>query len=213
MNPKILEIDGWMHPTELEWLYNTAQRIPEGGLIIEIGAWKGRSSAAIYEGTGNGKVIVSVDTWKGQDDLPDHQIAKEIDLFRVYLTNMESLGFFPKRFPVVKINNVICLVDKYITCKAVRNGIYYIIGDSVDSATLFKDKSIDWLFIDGDHRLCGEDIDAYLPKMKDAGIITGHDYFCFYETIQQEIHKRFYIHELHDSIWVRYVGLSKPWWY
>jgi len=39
--------------------------------------------------------------------------------------------------------------------------------------------------------------------MKDDGLLTGHDYFCFYEHIQQEIHKRFYIREIHHSIWVR----------
>lgn len=205
MNPKILEIDGWMAPEELTWLYETARKVPPSGLIVEIGAWQGRSSAAIYEGAGKeaagvqspNKIVVSIDTWQGQDDLPDHQIAKEVDMFQIYLANIKALGFSPLRFPFLTLRN--------------RN--HYLINDSVNSAVFFDDKSIDWIFIDGDHRLCGADIDAYLPKMKADGLITGHDYFCFYETIQQEIHKRFYIHEIHYSIWVRYIGLSKPWWY
>lgn len=199
MNPKILEIDGWMHPIELEWLYNTAQRIPTGSLIVEIGAWKGRASAALYEGAGNDKTVVSIDTWKGQPDLldSDHAEAKTKDIFKLYLMNLADLGFNPQPY--------YSSMDK--------PGPKYLISDSVEAAKMFAEETIDWIFIDGDHRKTGADIDAFLPKMKPNSIITGHDYFCFYETIQQEIHKRFYIHEIHYSVWVRYVGWFKPSWY
>lgn len=197
MNPQILEIDGWMAPEELTWLYETARKVPQDGLIVEIGAWKGRSSAALYEGAENEKAIVSIDTWKGQDDLPDHQIAQKIDMWGVYIRNMKQLGLIV--YPIQRgFEN--------------DNRSWFFISDSVAAAAEFPDQSIDWLFIDGDHRKTGADIDAFLPKMKPDSLITGHDYFCFYETIQQELHKRFYIHELHHSIWVRYVG-DKPSWY
>lgn len=196
MNPAIMQIDGWMDEIELNWLFNTARQVPDGGLIIEIGAWKGRSSATLYEGAGVHKAVVSIDTWMGQDDLPNHvaEVAKH-DIFSLYMQNMEGLGFTPQPYQVG------------------RMGQQYLISDSVEAAKHFPDGSIHVCFIDGDHRKCGADIDAWLPKIIPDGIICGHDYFCFFETVQVEIHKRFYIHQLHHSIWVRYVGPQKPAWY
>jgi hypothetical protein len=197
MNPKILDIDGWTHPPELEWLFATARKVPKGGLIVEIGAWKGRSTAALYEGAGLGKTVVTIDTFKGQDDDLGHAEARQHNIFTdCFLPNMRELGFPPKPY----------------ACGA-PNGHYFIKRESVPSAAMFEDESIDMLFIDGDHRFCGADIDAFLPKMKTPSLITGHDYFCFFETIQQEIHKRFFIQELHHSIWVRWHLHKRPTWY
>jgi len=50
-------------------------------------------------------------------------------------------------------------------------------GNSVDIANIFNE-SIDLLFIDGDHSygaVC-RDIDAWLPKVKENGIVVFHDY-------------------------------------
>lgn len=195
MNDRILSIDGWMQPVELDWLYSMAQKVPDGGLIVEIGAWLGRSSAALYEGAGNRKTVVTIDTWKGQPDLidTDHQLAKNSDLFGSYMDNMyEVFGTYPKPY------------------ERGRLGPQYIIGDSVESASFFEDQSIDMWFDDGDHTRLGEDIDAYEAKIR--GILSGHDYFCFYETIQQEIHKRFWVNGVVHSIWWRYANEKIPGW-
>jgi alkanesulfonate monooxygenase SsuD/methylene tetrahydromethanopterin reductase-like flavin-dependent oxidoreductase (luciferase family) len=49
---------------------------------------------------------------------------------------------------------------------------------SVDAAALFDDESLDFVYIDGDHRYeaVKDDIDAWLPKVKKGLIIAGHDY-------------------------------------
>jgi predicted O-methyltransferase YrrM len=56
--------------------------------------------------------------------------------------------------------------------------ITHIIGDSLEVASVFADKSVDLVFIDGDHSYEGvrQDILAWLPKIKDGGIISGHDF-------------------------------------
>jgi len=198
MNPKILEIDGWMDETELIWLFQAAERVPENGLIVEIGAWKGRSTAALCTGAendkrGRKKAVVSIDTWKGENFSAEE--AREADIFSLYKANLASVGIDVKPY------------------ERGAMGAQYITGDSVEIAKLFDDKSIYVLFVDGDHFKCGEDIDAFLPKMKPDGVLAGHDYFCYYETIQQEIHKRFYIHQVIYSIWVRYMDGGKfPEW-
>lgn len=54
-----------------------------------------------------------------------------------------------------------------------------LIHDTSDNAVeLFADNSIDYVFIDGDHSYeqCGRDIINYFPKVKQGGILAGHDY-------------------------------------
>jgi len=49
---------------------------------------------------------------------------------------------------------------------------------SLDAASKFKDGTLDFCYIDGDHSLEGiyDDIKAWLPKVKIGGIVAGHDY-------------------------------------
>lgn len=50
--------------------------------------------------------------------------------------------------------------------------------DSVKAAESVKNKSLDFVFIDGDHSYEGtsRDIESWLPKVKIGGFICGHDY-------------------------------------
>jgi len=186
-----------MFEPELDWLYNTARKLPRGSIIIEIGVWKGRSSAALYEGAGLEKSVISIDTWQATPEAKDAYLeAQTTDVFQVYLENMRHLGFNPLPYVHGQL------------------GPQYLKQDSVEAANCFDDGSVDLVFIDGDHYRCGEDIDAWFPKLKGVdSMITGHDYIDFPQYIQQEIHKRFWIHQLICSIWVHYTELRAPNWY
>lgn len=50
---------------------------------------------------------------------------------------------------------------------------------SVEAAKLIPDKSIDFVFIDGAHDYASvrEDIRAWYPKVREGGIVSGHDYY------------------------------------
>lgn len=50
-------------------------------------------------------------------------------------------------------------------------------GDSVEMAQHVKDESLDFIFIDADHRYSAvmADLAAWIPKVKPGGIISGHD--------------------------------------
>jgi hypothetical protein len=51
-------------------------------------------------------------------------------------------------------------------------------SDSVVGASFYKDKSVDFVFVDDDHSEfgCRRTLKAWLPKIKSGGIISGHDY-------------------------------------
>lgn len=59
-------------------------------------------------------------------------------------------------------------------------------GNSIEVAKTFPDRSLDIVFIDGDHREQAvlDDIHAWLPKVRTGGTISGHD--C--EVIPQNAH-------------------------
>lgn len=50
--------------------------------------------------------------------------------------------------------------------------------DSIQASEIFSDRSVDFVFIDGEHSYegCLGDIRAWLPKVKNGGTIAGHDY-------------------------------------
>jgi predicted O-methyltransferase YrrM len=196
MDQRVLGIDGWMAEEELDWLYETASKIPADGLIVELGSWFGRSSAALALGMLPSVRLVCIDTWLGTPTEPAHSIAQTIDIHAHFLANMDNLGV------------------GVLPYERDRLGVQYLKMNSVDAAQFFNDASVDLIFIDGDHRKVGLDLDAWLPKMKPESIVSGHDYFCFYEFIQPQIHEQLtYIHEIHHSIWVRYFPVEKPGWY
>jgi hypothetical protein len=168
MDRRILDIDGWMSEEELEWLHEQASII-ESGCIVEVGAWLGRSTAALYTGAGENVCVVTIDTWKGQPDLQatDHHLALEIDLHAAFVENMKSVGVTPMPF----INTQ-------------TPGCYYIQMASAQAATLLPGRSVDMCFIDGDHGIVAADIAAYAPKLRPGGLICGHDYWDLKDAIE-----------------------------
>lgn len=185
MNKEILKIDGWMTETELDWLYNMAMSMPTNSLIVEIGAWKGRSTAALYTGAGMNKAVVTVDTWQGQPDIINMvREAKQNDIFGIFINNMYSLGIIPQLY----IPNT--------------SGPQYIYSDSIYASECFYDNSIEFLFIDGDHTNAWKDLIAWFPKIHVGGIISGHDYNWtgVYHAVNSILGK---IDGLVGSIWIK----------
>jgi predicted O-methyltransferase YrrM len=62
--------------------------------------------------------------------------------------------------------------------KEYGNRAVIIRGDSAGSASGIKDGALDFVFIDAahDYHSVRKDIEAWLPKVRDGGLITGHDY-------------------------------------
>ena len=66
-------------------------------------------------------------------------------------------------------------------------------GNSITSAELFEDASIDGLYIDSKHIYdhCIQEINAWLPKIKKGGFISGHDYTYKFIGVIQAVHEKF----------------------
>ena len=61
---------------------------------------------------------------------------------------------------------------------------------SLDAVQEFKDESLDFVFIDGNHdfRHVTDDVDEWSKKVRKGGIVSGHDFF-------KNHHKRFGVRE------------------
>lgn len=131
--------------------------LPEGASIVEVGCLAGKSIAYLAQRskeTGKNFVIHGVDTFKGDPgwDFVLGKHAYNESFFPLYRENLEKAG-------VWDLVNTHCL-------------------PSLAAAALFKDKSLDCVFIDAlhDEENCTADIIAWRPKVKDGGILCGDDY-------------------------------------
>jgi hypothetical protein len=97
--------------------------------------------------------FVCIDPWTdGGPDLKDTKYYKELRK-PVYDTFLENI-------------------------RPVRHAITPLRMTSLEGAAKFADGEIDFLMLDGDHNYPAikADIDAWLPKMKKGGVISGDDY-------------------------------------
>lgn len=63
--------------------------------------------------------------------------------------------------------------------------------ESLEAADLIEDGSVDFVFIDADHERIEEDIDAWLPKVKKGGVISGDDFSSPFPKIVKAVKERF----------------------
>lgn len=184
MNQYIKEIPGWMGDEELDYLYDMVKNAPEDALIVELGAWKGKSTGALYTAIHDRQTVVTVDTWLGQADLrhTSHGEVLERDVFRDFLEHMAVLGVYPEWYaPGVM-------------------GACYLRMFSEDAATLFEDGTIHRLMIDSDHRTVGGDIDTWSSRLAPDAILCGHDWN--WTGVKEQLEQRFPIAEVIGDLWV-----------
>jgi len=147
---KICDIEGWTTINELRWLYDTSSTM-NNAIIVETGAWKGRSTAALCCGAlkGANNRVFTIDTFAGAES--EKEYYKEVNGDNIYWQ-------FTANMQMLNIDPVVLRMD------------------SVKAACCFANNSIDFLFIDCDHYNISNVFWAYIKKVKGTGIISGHDY-------------------------------------
>jgi predicted O-methyltransferase YrrM len=120
--------------------------------FVEIGAWKGKSTAFMaVEIINSGKDIKFdvVDTWAGSVEHQNDPEIKEGTLFDVFTNNL----------------------------KPVEHAFTAIRKTSIEAAKQYADASLDFVLIDASHEYEDvlADIRAWLPKIKPGGMLAGDD--------------------------------------
>ncbi len=116
--------------------------------VVEIGSWRGRSTHALLSGCKDG-IVYAVDHWLGSpsERATTHNDATKRDIYAEF---MQNVGHFQN-------------------LKVFRD-------ESLKACAQFEDRSIDMVFIDGDHQYeaTKADIRAWIPKCR--RLICGHDF-------------------------------------
>jgi len=122
------------------------------GTAVEVGVAEGKY-AARFLSEWRGRQYVMVDQWKHIDGYDDPMNGPDAEHEERYSQAMRVANEHNGRTLVMRM-------------------------DSVAAAAAFDDKSLDFVFIDGDHSYEGavRDIHAWGPKVKPGGILAGHDY-------------------------------------
>jgi len=83
---EVSPIEGWMDLDELEWLHDTAHNM---NTVVEIGAWKGRSTIALLRGCKG--FVFAVDPWHGGTQGYSEFVYNTMEFDHLVIFKMPSL--------------------------------------------------------------------------------------------------------------------------
>ena len=155
------EIDGWFNWRSAQ--EEAVGRFADGSRVVEVGTYLGRSLCSLGEvvaSSGKRITLIGVDTCRGSG--PEGWRGKDYHAAAVQHGGGTFAGALHK--------NV-------LDC-GFADQIQLIISDSVGAARLFADASLDWVHLDARHDYASlkADIEAWLPKIKSGGWLSGDDY-------------------------------------
>jgi hypothetical protein len=148
-------VDGWMTLAQGRRLWAAAARVPEGGRIVEIGSFRGRSMIVLARAAPQARPLVAIDPHAGNDrgpqELAGYEDAAALD-HEAFNRNLERAG--------------------------VRDRVTHVRAFSSDAHD-DVDGTIDLLYIDGAHRYgpAREDIRAWGARVVPGGTMLIHDSF------------------------------------
>lgn len=142
---KCLAIEGWQTEAGLSWLWDRAREVPDSGVWVEVGVYKGRSFLCVLSALCDTALLYGVDDFsgvKGYDsgDVISRDFCRNLDFWRPLMYKM---------LPLSSLDASRLFLDR-----------------SVD--VVFIDAAHDFESVKAD-------IKAWLPKIKMGGMICGHD--------------------------------------
>lgn len=134
----------------------------ENGIMAEIGSYAGESTEQ-FALSGKFSEIYAIDTWNA--DIPDL---------------------------IICTSDMVAVEEQFDLRTAPYNSIRKVKKPSIDAVNDFPDNYFDLVYIDANHsyKSVTEDILKWLPKVKQDGIISGHDYPHF-EGVKQAVDEIF----------------------
>jgi predicted O-methyltransferase YrrM len=148
-------VEGWLTEAQARRLWDAATRVPEGGLVVEIGSFRGRSAVVMASALPEGARLVAIDPHAGGDRGPQ-EIAPEAERgeadHRAFGENLQSAG--------------------------VAERVEHVRQMSSDAHAAVS-KPIDVLYVDGAHRFgpARDDLVRWGERVNDGGTMLVHDSF------------------------------------
>jgi len=150
-------------------LYSEAvHNAPDSGArFVEIGTFFGRSAVYMAEQIAQSQKTIAfdcIDTWDPsfltQNKTMPPQVRDELQ--KIADTHGGILGAF----------------FWYVTKCGVGSKIFPVRADQIEAAPMYRDGSLDFVFLDSDHsyNATAAAIKAWLPKVKPGGVFAGHDF-------------------------------------
>jgi len=177
------EIDGNF---DSEPLYRYVVETLDGGHLVEIGAWKGKSTAflaKLIKDSGKDFNLDVVDTFKGSKS---EGYDGEESVFEEFVRNLTRLDLM-----------------EYLVAHVM---------ESTQAAEMYSDESLDFVFIDADHSYesVREDIECWYPKVKKGGIIAGHDYIDIFPGVEEAVREMFDTrYEVKHTTWYHFKEIDQ----
>lgn len=155
------DINGWFN-----WRLAQEEAVsyfPEDSRFVEVGTYLGRSLCSlgeVVERSGKRIKVIGIDTCRGSG--PEGWRGKDYHASAVE----QGRGTFAG-----------ALHRNVLDC-GFGDKILLIISDSATAAGLFCDASLEWVHLDArhDYESVKADIEAWLPKVKPGGWLSGDDY-------------------------------------
>ena len=174
---KIKKIEGYLVPGQEFTLYKLATSLKRRATIVEVGSYKGRSTACLAYGAPKDATVFAIDTFEGnKKDFIEEVQFRGGNFYNNFEKNLKRLRLFHKVKPIK--------------------------GFSAEIGEKWKRK-IDLIFIDGSHFYedVKKDFELFYPWVKPGGIIAFHDvskehagtYRFWNETIKKKVSS--YMHE------------------
>lgn len=139
----------------------------------------------------NYKTLIEVGVWEGDSlsILTKLLVKNNKNDFRVFGIDLwQSPPDMVKKYGEERMANAFNTCRKCLKEKKIDHLIELMVIDSVKGAEFFEDKSVDYVFIDADHSYESvlADITVWYPKVKEGGIISGHDY-KWWDTVKKAV--------------------------
>jgi len=155
------DVDGWF--TWRSAQEEAVSSFAEGSRFVEVGTYLGRSLCSlgeVVERSGKNIDVIGIDTCRGSG--PEGSRGKDYHASAVTDGGGTFAGTLHK-------NVLDCGFGEKITL---------IISDSVSAARLFGDATLEWVHLDArhDYESVKADIEAWLPKVKAGGWLSGDDF-------------------------------------
>lgn len=182
------DLDGWFDFADV--FDHELARVPDGGVIVELGCWAGKSTAymaAQIRDRGRDVRFWAVDWGFGNAD--------------------KSAGVCSPGLVAAGGNMAGVLASNLRDC-GVLDFVYPLTVTGARAALLFPDESLDFVFVDADHRYesVTADLRAWWPKIRPGGAMAGHDYDTHWPEVVRAVDDFFGVpcpHPARETCWGR----------